>query len=420
MKLLHKSTLYFIALLVPIFIASGFIFHSIIYYEINEDTDHYLSDQMAMAKKKFEHADSVGPLSPFSRGEMTVTQLKTKPQYDVQFSDTIARRHSRHRIPYRKITGYVEKNGRYYSIAIFHSKVRDKEVVEMIVQSLVIMFGLLLLGLLVLNAIMSRSLWRPFYSSLAQLGNLSFTQKTPPNFATSSTREFNELNTSLNKMTTKMFRDYENQKQFTENASHELQTPLAVIKSKTDLLLQSGSASEGDMVLITDIERAVAKLTYLNRALLLLSKLENRQFDEKIPINLAELFNRVLVGFEDRIVLKNISVIKNYSEDVVLSMNPATAEILLSNLIQNAIRYNLSANGVMVIELTKSFFKISNTGEELSGDPQRIFDRFTKFNTNSESMGLGLSIVRQICEYYSFTIGYSYAAGVHTFTVHFK
>ncbi len=419
MKLLHKSGLYFIALLVPIFFASAVIFRSIIEYEISEDTDNYLADQMFIAERQFDSVDSIGPEHSFTRGEMTITRLAEKHVPAVLFSDTILHDRAKHRIYYRKMTGYLEKNGRYFSIVILHSKIRDEEVTEMIVHSLVIMFGLLLLGLLLLNSVMSRNLWRPFYMSLSQLGKLSFSEKDPPTFAASSTREFNELNTSLTKMARKMFRDYENQKQFTENASHELQTPLAVIKSKTDLLLQSHSASEEDMMLITDIERSVTRLTYLNRSLLLLSKLENRQFDEKVPINLAELLDRVLASFEDRILLKHISVQKVYRHEVVVSMNPTTAEILFSNLIQNAIRYNLSENGSIVVTLDKSHVKVSNTGVELHGDPTRIFDRFTKFNANSESMGLGLSIVRQICDYYSFSVEYEFETGQHHFTVTF-
>lgn len=374
---------------------------------------------MMMAKRKLAHSDSIRRLSSFTQGEITIRQVRTRKEPAVFFSDSVVRDHRKRDIPYRKITEYFEEDGNYYSIVVLHSKVRDEEVVEMIVKSLVIMFGLLLLGLLVLNGILSRSLWRPFYTTLTQLGKMSFTQKKPTQFSSSSTREFDALNNALNRMAGKMFRDYENQKQFTENASHELQTPLAVIKSKTDLLLQSRSASEQDMMLITDIERAVTRLAHLNRSLLLLSKLENRQFDESTSINLADLFDRVIASFEDRILLKHIQVQKAYHDDVTVSMNPMTAEILLSNLIQNAVRYNFATDGVIVIELTKRYFKISNTGAELRGDPQRLFDRFTKFNTNSESMGLGLSIVRQICEYYSFTIAYSYERDRHHFTVLF-
>jgi len=374
---------------------------------------------MIIAERQLDQIDSISRQHSFTRGEMTITRLAGKRAPAVLFSDTILHDRAKHRIHYRKMTGYFEKDGRYFSIVILHSKIRDEEVTEMIVHSLVIMFGLLLLGLLLLNTAMSRNLWRPFYTSLSQLGKLSFSQKNPPAFAASSTREFNELNTSLTKMANKMFRDYENQKQFTENASHELQTPLAVIKSKTDLLLQSHSASEGDMTLISDIERSVTKLTYLNRSLLLLSKLENRQFDEKVPINLSGLFDRVLGSFEDRILLKHISIRKLYREEVVMSMNPTTAEILFSNLVQNAIRYNLPEDGVIVVTLCTSYFEISNTGVELQGDPQRIFDRFTKFNANSESMGLGLSIVRQICDYYSFSVDYIFDGSLHRFKVTF-
>jgi signal transduction histidine kinase len=418
LKLLHKSSLYYIALLVPILIASGFVLYGIISYEITEDTDHALHNQKEIIERHFSELDSVNLAFLGTDNEVTIKELRYKPRYQEAFSDTVLVSNRRkHSVPYRKLKSFLEKDGQYFRVEILHSKVRSEEIIESILQSLLIIFVLLLLGLVTLNGLISNKLWRPFYESLNRLSNISFSQKSPPTFDPSSIGEFNTLSAALNKVTGKMFRDYENQKQFTENASHELQTPLAVIKSKTDLLLQSRSVSEEDMALIGDIERSVSKLTYLNRSLLLLSKLENRQFDETSAINFRALIDRILIVFEDRIILKQIVVERTYAEEVIMSLNPATAEILFSNLIQNAIRYNFNESGMIRIELIRSSVTISNTGPELKGDADHLFDRFTKFGSNTESMGLGLSIVKQICDYYSFGIMYKFENALHTFRI---
>jgi signal transduction histidine kinase len=421
LKLLHKSALYYVILLVPILISSGFILFWIIDREINEDTDHSLHNKKEIIERHFSKLDSVNLAFFGSDNEVKIKKLAQRPAKNREvYSDTVLYIHAhgrRHSIPYRKLTASLQKQGNYYSIEILQSKVRSDEIIESILQSLFIIFGLLLLGLVILNSVISKTLWRPFYETLHRLSTISFSQKNPPEFERSPITEFDQLNSLLNKVTGKMFRDYESQKQFTENASHELQTPLAVIKAKTDLLLQSRAVSETDMVLITDIERSVSKLAYLNRSLLLLSKLENRQFDETSPINFPNLLDQILDTFEDRIVLKQITVQKNYIDNVTLSLNPVTAEILFANLLQNAIRYNFNEGGIIKIEITHSRITIANTGPEWKGNADHIFDRFTKFNTNTDSMGLGLAIVKQVCEYYNFRINYAFERGMHTFTI---
>ena len=285
---------------------------------------------------------------------------------------------------------------------------------------MILLFGLLLAGFVGINRFVFRKLWRPFYESLARLNSISFSEAEQPRFAASSIREFDELNSSLNKMTAKMFADYRNQKQFTENASHELQTPLAVIKLKTDLLIQSKSVTEEDMLLIAEIEKSVSKLSYLNRSLLLLSKIENHQFGETSSINIATLIEKVASDFEDRMTIRGITVRKQFDDVVILDLNPLIAEILFSNLFQNAVRYNLDRDGIIQLILTKNSFAIFNSGGALKGDPAKIFDRFIKFNSSPESMGLGLSIVKQICEYYNFSIQYSFQSNLHCFTINFS
>ncbi len=219
-------------------------------------------------------------------------------------------------------------------------------------------------------------------------------------------------------MTAKMLSDYNNQKQFTENAAHELQTPLAVIKSRIDLLIQSKTISAEDMEQIQEIEKSASKIAHLNKTLLLLSKIENRQFEESKQIELRSLIDKVISNFDDHIKSKNTVVKKIYSAHPVLQLNPLLAEILFSNLIQNAIRYT-SGEGSVDIEITEHSFSISNPGTSLKGNEALLFNRFAKFNSSADSLGLGLAIVKQICDYYGFKIEYSYPGNRHFFIINY-
>lgn len=235
----------------------------------------------------------------------------------------------------------------------------------------------------------------------------------------SNINEFTELNQAVSLMTTRVSQDYNEIKNFTENASHEIQTPLAIIKSKLELLSQGESMKEEQMNTIQSMQEATNRLSKLNHSLILLTKIDNRQFSEKEEINVGILINKHLSNYEELLAAKLISVTKNIVGDVMLNMNEMLAEILISNLITNAIRHNVE-NGTIDIELKPHRLLISNTGMTLNADPAEMFERFKKDKVSSESLGLGLSIVKKICERYGYEICYRYADLLHITSISFE
>ncbi len=420
MKLLNKSTLYYLLWLLPVIIISGFFIYEIIYWQIRDSTDESILKEKNLLIKKFNENANQKTYS-YHYGDGDVKIIKQKKEYTLKnsFSDIeLYDSTDEEMIPYRQLHTSFQHQGETFQLIITRSVIESDELAEGIAKALIVLFGFMMLGFLTVNRILSRRLWKPFDESLAKLNSLSFADMKPNVFDKVSIKEFSELNAALNKMTEKMLSDYNNQKQFTENASHEMQTPLAIIKTKIDLLIQSKSVSADDMQLIQEIENSANKLSQLNKSLLLLSKIENRQFEESAEIAISILLDKISSNFEEHIKLKNLSVNKEYFSNPVKQLNPLLAEILFSNLIQNAIRYNFNG-GLINISLDEKYFSICNSGTSLSGNESQLFNRFAKFNTSAESLGLGLAIVRQVCNYYDFDVSYNYNNNLHCFRVDF-
>ncbi|MBK6834145.1 MAG: hypothetical protein IPG89_07685 [Bacteroidetes bacterium] len=215
-------------------------------------------------------------------------------------------------------------------------------------------------------------------------------------------------------MTEKISNDYEKLKNFTENASHELQTPLAIIKGKTELLMQTQGLTEEQSKLISEIDQTSNRLKKLNQTLLLLSKIENNQFKNEKSIDFSEILKSKLEQIEDLIKIKNIKLnaqIESSSQNI----NPVLADILISNLLSNALRYT-PENGAISIQLNSKEFLISNNGNPLKFGGDKIFDRFHKEGESSESTGLGLALVKQIAVINKQGINYQYSNNMHFFT----
>jgi signal transduction histidine kinase len=238
------------------------------------------------------------------------------------------------------------------------------------------------------------------------------------NLPKSSISEFRNLNQVIQRLVTKVENDFVNLKQFTENASHEIQTPLAIIKNKSELLLQQEELDKETVKEIVSINEAATRLSKLNQALLQLMKIDNRQYQESEKIDLSGLLEIKLQRLNELIEMKNIKLKTSIDKNVFIYMNVSLAEILLSNLLNNSIKHNIFG-GKIIISLMSKELSIKNTGESLRIDPQKLFDRFVKESTSNESIGLGLSLVKQICETYNFVVSYNYEHSMHELKINF-
>ncbi len=199
--------------------------------------------------------------------------------------------------------------------------------------------------------------------------------------------------------------DYHRLKEFTGNASHELQTPLSIINAKIELLLQEKGLKANQVELIQSISKASTRLSRLNQALLLLAKIENNQFPKYEPVNISLVLRERLMLLDDFFEMKKLTVETRIQNDVIVPMNSYLTDVLVGNLINNAVRHNVH-EGWINVELDDKEFRISNSGLMTQKDPSLYFNRFEKSGNRDDSTGLGLAIVKAICDLYRFQIEY--------------
>ena len=223
---------------------------------------------------------------------------------------------------------------------------------------------------------------------------------------------FNELNEYLVELIDRIRGNYQANKQFTQNASHELQTPLAIIKGHIEILLQSPRIGEKEIESLAIVLQNTNRLSKLNSALILLSKIEHQRFSDTEKVDFLKVLEEILKNFKDLISIQEIRIEKNYEGTFEVEMSETLAEILLANLIQNAIRHNLE-NGFIKIEIKDNKFSISNPGVPPKMKMESFFKRFKRDSEVEESLGLGLSIVKRICEQSDLKVDYIYNGGVH-------
>jgi signal transduction histidine kinase len=314
--------------------------------------------------------------------------------------------------PVRMLVFPVTVKGVLYKAVVIKSQVEAEDLVKVIVYVTAAIFLALLFIILLINRFLLNKIWEPFYLTLRQLRQYDLKNSKALQLPPVEINEFNELNRSVSEMTRRVNRDFEALKTFTDNASHEMQTPLAIIRSKLDILLQTSDEKQADQ--LQTIYNATGRLATLNKTLLLLTKINNEQYSNQSQVNFRKLIEQKYQQFDELIKGKNIQL-NSELEEVYICINEELAEILLNNLLNNAIKHNYNGGYIKCV-LTNEKLSISNSGHPLTFDEKYIFDRFQK-SDHSAGTGLGLAVVQQICESANLTVNYTSGNNDHTFTI---
>ena len=415
MKLITKITLYNLTISSLVFLIGG----GITYFIINSIQDKDLHQYFQHKEEKIIAYIQNGEDINAKHSKYTIKKLDQIPKTPSDSYKDTTFNFGKWEVPFRRKTIIREIDGQYYQIFIFKSLEEDNEQIQTALYTLLFLFIALLGILIVFNYFLSIRILRPFNHTLQQIKAFKITDNRKLNLKNSSISEFGELNALLSSMTDTIKQDYVKLKEFTENASHEIQTPLAVIKTKLELLMETPEINKKQSQLIESAYLSASKLSKLSKALTLLTRIDNQEFEMAEELNLSQVLDRLLANFQELIEMKELTLLSTIEENVKIRISPLLADVFISNLLKNAINHNF-VKGFIQIILNPDVLIISNTGEEINGSTAAFFERFRKNDQSSDSLGLGLAIVKKICEVNSFDISYVYDEDLHKIEIKFN
>lgn len=317
---------------------------------------------------------------------------------------------------FRVLSTTIWVKGKPYQLTISTNVEEADETLIAIGSVTVFFFLFLVLGFVFLNKRISKKSWKPFYKTLNELKNFDLSKDQHIHFEQSDIEEFDELNKVLVTLIEKNAATFNQQKRFIENASHELQTPLSVLKTKMDVLLQNENLSVQEASTIETIHSSLSRISRINKNLLLLAKIENHQFAEETSVNIQQTLAENIELLDDYLQSKRIQVQMNVKRYLV-RCNPTLLEVLFNNLTTNVIRHGKN-NDVLQVNLTTNKLTFSNTGTT-SLNTENLFIRFGNSSSETTNSGLGLAISKEICDRYNWKLSYQFNNHLHTFSIEF-
>ncbi|WP_080238606.1 sensor histidine kinase [Spirosoma rigui] len=415
MKLLAKTNRIYLIFSLVIYLLTALSFYQIIRYLIYDEVE----SRLQVEKRDFEtyvRSHNAWSSSPyFVENKIQVVPVGEGTDRGESLTDTLIKnRYDNELIPFRQLTFYEPIEGVMHRVSIRKSLIQTYRLIEVVSFTMTIFLGFLLLGTFWFQSRLSGRLWHPFYDTLSRIKEFDLTSGNALRLAQPEITEFSELNEVLQKMADRIQQDYRSLKEFTENASHEMQTPLALINAKVEQLIQTEQLTENQTHWIQSIYEASRRMSRLNQGLLLLAKIENRQFVDTQTVDLTELITQKLIDMDEVLAYKQLTVRLENKSAFEAQLPTSLADILVTNLVNNAIRHN-QTGGYIELNSSGQYLSLSNPGSKLISSPDRLFERFKKEGNGPDSIGLGLPIIQQICHTYGLLIAYREQSGVHQF-----
>lgn len=416
MKLAAHYTKASIYISLVVLFSGAVIYFFAINYIANSQLDRNLSQALSEAED-YVRSTTTQP-QQYDLDQDHAIFIKTDERaFQRRYFDTVYRNFRENRSEAgRAVEDLVKAGNDHYRVIITVSRESTRSLVEIISLITLVLIAGLLAVLFITNKYVLNGLWKPFHITLREIQAFNVAGNTEFSFKSSKVDEFTELNAAILDMSARVKAEYVNLKLFTENASHELMTPLAVVTTKLDTFIQDESLRPDQLAQINDIYKSISKSTRLNQALLLLVKLDNELIRDDETINLRDIILEKIQQFQEVIQSKEI-IIRHQMKDKEIRASKYLIDILLNNLFSNAIRHNYRG-GRIDISLNDCQLMIKNTGQLITLDGVQIFERFQK-DKQSSGMGLGLALAKNICRQYGFKIAYNYTRNQHAFTITF-
>lgn len=420
MKLLNYTSVYFsVALLLVISIWAAAFYYTML-IEIYDSIDDGLDNQKGLVIQKAATDTMLLNKHNFDESDYTINEIPAGAALNLRdtYIDTMMfMQNEKSDEPVRLLKTVFLQNGKYYELKVATSMVEEDDLVKQMFFSLLWLYLGLVLFIIIFNNFLFKKIWQPFYRLLKHLKKFRLDKPEPVAPIKTKVDEFNMLNETVQKFVQRNIDTYTSQKHFIENASHELQTPLAISINKLESLAEDEQLKPEQLKLVASALDHLERLTRLNKSLLLLSRIENRQFDEASAVNMNELTKKIAADFSDQLTFSDLKLTIKEKKICIQKMNSDLAAILLINLVKNAIIHN-KMGGFITITIDADSLMIENSGVETPLDQEKIFSRFHSDEPSSVSTGLGLAIVKAISDLYNFKTCYHYEQK-HIITVHF-
>ena len=313
-------------------------------------------------------------------------------------------------------TIFKNAEGKWMELKVITPTIEKKDLLESITYWVLGLYLAVVLTIVIVNAWVISSSMRPLYRLLGWLDRYNINEHTEPIDNPTSVTEFRVLNETVNRYSQRNSQLFEQQKRFIGDASHELQTPIAICQNRLEMLCDT-DLTEEQMGEIIKTLHTLEHMSELNRSLLLLSKIDNNQFLDTMPVDMVSLIAQAKGEYRRMAVERGVSVsIEGEENSVCWMLNPTLAKVLVHNLYRNALVHNLESGGELAIYIGIDEIRFSNTGSSSPLDKEHIFDRFYKAGGREGSTGLGLSIVAAVCRHSGLTIDYQFVGGKHQFS----
>ncbi len=408
-----------LALIVVLTVWAGFFYMAVV-EEVNDEVDDTLEDYSegliirALSGEDMPTASN-GSNNQYYLYEVSESYAASHPQITYRDEMVFITEKSETEPARVLITIFRTEDERYMELVVYTPTIEKLDLLRAILGWIIFLYVLLLLIILSINIWVFRKNMKPLYVLLKWLDSSQLGKKNEPLENTTKITEFRKLNAATMAFAERGEKLFEQQKTFIGNASHEMQTPLAICRNRLEMLMEDETLTEHQLNELIKTHQTLENLTRMNRSLLLLCKIENGQFADTRSVCLNDILAHYLDDYKEVYAYRNITVTVTTDSSFCVEMNDSLVSVLVTNLLKNSFVHNIDG-GFIYIKITADTFEISNTGEKPL-DRERIFERFYQGQKKEGSTGLGLALVDSICKANHLKIDYTYVENRHIFTI---
>ena len=422
MKLFYRVLIHLLAGIFVVLSAWAFVFYWGMIEEVNDEVDDSLEDyseliiMRSLAGKDLPSNDN-GSNNQYFLREVDAAYALSKES--ICYRDSMVYIDEKNESEPARIltTLFKDKDERFYELSVYTPSIEKRDLMESIFYLLIGLFVILFVIILLINIWVFHRSMKPFYQLLEWLEHYRLGKNNEKLSIETHTTEFRKLNEAVSRYVAHSEEVFEKQKQFIGNASHELQTPLAICQNRLEMLLEDETLGEQQMSEIMKTYQTLEYLSKLNKSLLLLSKIDNHQFSEEKEVCLNEVLHRYMDDYQEVYAYRDITLTVEEEGELYCRMNETLAVVLITNLLKNAFVHNINKGNIRIV-VSSSGIRFGNTASGSALDASRVFDRFYQGSKKKEgSTGLGLAIVDAVCRHSSLKIRYRFEEDMHWFEV---